>query len=117
MSWFKRIKEGITTSTREKKETPEGLWHKCKSCKKMITTRELTEHLYVCPYCDYHTRIGSEEYFQILFDEGRFTEINAGMIAGDPLGFSDTKLYTTRLSESKEKNRAERQHPHRLGNA
>jgi len=103
MSWFQRIKEGITTSTREKKETPEGLWYKCKACKKIITTREFAENLYVCPNCDHHARIGSDEYFAILFDEGKFNEIHAGMVAGDPLGFSDTKPYTRRLKESQEK--------------
>ncbi len=103
MSWFQRIKEGITTSTREKKETPEGLWYKCTSCKKIITTREFSENLYVCPNCDHHARIGSDEYFAILFDEGKFNEIHEGMVAGDPLGFSDTKPYTRRLKESQEK--------------
>ena len=65
MSWFKRIKEGITTSTKDKKETPEGLWYKCSSCKKIFTTREHIENFYVCPNCNFHDRIGSEDYFQI----------------------------------------------------
>ena len=67
-SWFKRRKKGISTSTSEKKETPDGLWTKCPSCKYTCTTDELKENLSVCPKCDYHHRIGSEEYFEFLFD-------------------------------------------------
>ena len=69
MGWFKRIKEGITTSTKEKKETPEGLWYKCPSCKKINTSTEHSNNKYVCNNCGYHERIGSSEYFEILFDE------------------------------------------------
>lgn len=103
MSWFKRIKEGITTSTREKKETPEGLWVKCPSCKNIFTAQDHTQNLYVCPTCNYHHKIGSEEYFSILFDNQEFTEINANLISDDPLEFSDTKKYTDRLQESVKK--------------
>lgn len=103
MSWFKRIKEGITTSTREKKETPEGLWYKCPGCKKIISSQEHAGQMWVCPNCNYHERIGSEEYFQILFDDGKYTEINAGLTAGDPLKFVDTKKYIDRLKESQAK--------------
>lgn len=103
MSWFKRIKEGITTSTKDKKETPEGLWYKCTSCKKIFTTREHIENFFVCPNCNFHDRIGSEEYFQLLFDEGQYTEINAGMTAGDPLQFVDTKKYSDRLTDTQKK--------------
>ncbi|MCC7232268.1 MAG: acetyl-CoA carboxylase carboxyl transferase subunit beta, partial [Bacteroidia bacterium] len=63
MSWFKRIKEGITTSTKEKKETPEGLWYKCPSCKNISTSKDHMGNMYVCVQCGYHDRIGSEEYF------------------------------------------------------
>jgi len=100
MSWFKRIKEGITTSTREKKETPEGLWYKCSSCKDILPTKEHAENLFVCPKCNFHDRIGSDEYFNILFDDGAFTEYNANLKSADPLQFSDTKKYSDRLSES-----------------
>ncbi len=102
MSWFKRIKGGITTSTKEKKETPEGLWYRCGKCKKMISTTEHAEALYVCAHCDYHERIGSREYFGILFDDEP-TEINASLLAGDPLGFVDTKSYADRLVNSRKK--------------
>jgi len=101
MSWFKRIKEGITT--RDKKETPEGLWYKCPNCKKIITTREHLENYYVCIHCNHHDRIGSETYFQMLFDEGEYIEIHAGLRAGDPLNFEDTKKYSDRLVDSQKK--------------
>ncbi len=100
MGWFKRIKEGITTSTREKKETPEGLWYKCSSCKKIHTTQEHANNKYVCSECNYHERIGSKEYFEILFDENKFTELDENLISGDPLNFTDTKKYTDRLQDS-----------------
>jgi len=100
MSWFKRIKEGITTSTREKKETPEGLWYKCPSCKSIQPSKEHSDNFYVCSKCSFHERIGSEQYFAILFDENKFTEYNANLISGDPLNFVDTKKYTDRLRDS-----------------
>ncbi|HTL80571.1 MAG TPA: acetyl-CoA carboxylase, carboxyltransferase subunit beta [Bacteroidia bacterium] len=100
MSWFKRIKEGITTSTKEKKETPEGLWHKCPSCKKVFPSNEHAANLYVCSNCDHHDRIGSAEYFSILFDENQFEELNPNLVSGDPLEFEDTKKYPDRLEDS-----------------
>jgi acetyl-CoA carboxylase carboxyl transferase subunit beta len=100
MGWFKRIKEGITTSTKEKKETPEGLWYKCPSCKKINTSTEHSNNKYVCNNCGHHERIGSSEYFEILFDENQFTELHENMISGDPLEFSDTKKYKERLVDS-----------------
>ena len=63
MSWFKREKKGISTTTEEKKEAPDGLWNKCPNCKKALHSADLTENKYVCQYCDYHLRIGSKEYF------------------------------------------------------
>lgn len=103
MSWFKRIKEGITTSTREKKETPEGLWYKCPSCKKITTTQDHAKNAYVCENCGYHERIGSTEYFNLLFDDGKFMELFDNIVSDDPLQFEDTKKYTERLKEAYEK--------------
>jgi acetyl-CoA carboxylase carboxyl transferase subunit beta len=100
MSWFKRIKEGITTSTREKKETPEGLWYKCPSCKAILPSKEHSDNFFVCVKCNFHERIGSAEYFEILFDDNKFTEYNAGLTSGDPLNFTDTKKYTDRLKDT-----------------
>jgi acetyl-CoA carboxylase carboxyl transferase subunit beta len=100
MSWFKRNKDGITTSTKEKKETPEGLWHKCNNCKTVHTQSSFEEMFYVCDRCSHHERIGSEEYFKILFDAGKYTELDAKLGSGDPLNFTDTKKYTERVKAS-----------------
>ncbi len=105
MSWFKRIKEGITTSTKDKKETPEGLWYKCPSCKKISPTDEHAANKFVCvnAECEYHEKIGSAEYFQIIFDNNEFAELNPNLVSGDPLHFTDTKKYTDRLVDTIEK--------------
>jgi len=103
MSWFKRIKKGITTSTKEKKETPEGLWYKCPSCKKLTPSNEHAQNLYVCADCDYHEKIGSAEYFELLFDNNEFIELNPNLTSADPLNFTDTKKYTNRLVDSQKK--------------
>ncbi len=103
MGWFKRIKEGITTSTKDKKETPEGLWYKCKECNTVVSTEEHMENMWICGECDYHDRIGSEEYFMILFDEGKYTEFNKSMESGDPLKFEDTKKYPDRIKAGQKK--------------
>lgn len=103
MSWFKRIKEGITTTTKEKKETPEGLWYKCPKCNHLQSSKEHIEGYCICSKCDYHERIGSKEYFEILFDDNKFKEFNANLKSGDPLNFSDTKKYTDRISSTIQK--------------
>lgn len=99
-SWFKRNKEGITTSTSEKKETPEGLWHKCPNCKTVFTQADFIKNSYVCDRCSHHERIGSEEYFQLIFDDQKYTEIDAELTSADPLEFQDTKKYTDRIASS-----------------
>lgn len=100
MVWFKREKKGIITSTKEKKEAPDGIWNKCPSCKKALHYADQLENKYVCHYCDYHLRIGSKEYFEILFDDNSFTELFENLRSADPLNFSDSKKYTERLEES-----------------
>lgn len=97
MSWFKRDKEGITTTTSEKKEVPEGLWSRCSNCKTIFTKGDLEKLNYVCNRCSHHERIGSEEYFSIIFDNGKYTELNPKLTSGDPLSFEDTKKYTDRV--------------------
>lgn len=97
MSWFKRHTEGITTSTKEKKETPEGLWSKCTKCKTLFTADDLAKNSYVCDRCSHHERIGSEEYFTLLFDDAKYTELDAKLTSGDPLNFTDTKDYVSRV--------------------
>ncbi len=103
MSWFRREKKGISTSTQEKKEAPDGLWNKCPSCKKALHTADLEENKWVCMYCNYHLRIGSKEYFNVLFDNNQFTEIFPNLTSGDPLHFIDSKPYTSRLAETTQK--------------
>ncbi|MGY3213502.1 acetyl-CoA carboxylase, carboxyltransferase subunit beta [Mucilaginibacter sp. HD30] len=100
MSWFKRESKGIITTTEEKKETPDGMWNKCPQCKKPLHYSEQVENQYVCHYCGYHLRIGSKEYFSVLFDNNEFTELFADMVSGDPLQFTDSKKYTDRLNET-----------------
>ena len=97
MSWFKRSKEGITTATSDKLEVPEGLWVRCSNCKTLFTSDDLAHNNYVCDRCSHHERIGSEEYFQLIFDDGNYTEIAADLTSGDPLEFTDTKKYTDRI--------------------
>lgn len=100
MGWFKRLKEGITTSTKEKKETPEGLWYKCPSCKKIHDSQHHANNKYVCSECKHHERIGSKEYFEVIFDNNQFTELHENLVSGDPLEFTDTKKYTDRLADT-----------------
>jgi len=98
--WFRRIKKGITTSTKDKKEAPDGLWTKCPSCRYTCTVSELRENLFVCPKCDYHHRIGSAEYFEIIFDNDSYQELYANIKSIDFLGFVDLKSYFQRLKET-----------------
>lgn len=104
MSWFKRVKEGILTSTKEKKNMPEGIWNKCPVCKAPITQKELEDNNYVCT-CEesYHFRIGSKEYFSILFDDGKFEELYDKIKPADPLKFKDKKAYTQRIKDAQSK--------------
>jgi acetyl-CoA carboxylase carboxyl transferase subunit beta len=96
MAWFKRTDKGIKTSTAEKKDTPDGLWFKTPSGT-IVHTRELKSNAYVSPNDDFHVKIGSKEYFEILFDQNDFTELDEGMKSGDPLKFVDTKSYSSRI--------------------
>jgi acetyl-CoA carboxylase carboxyl transferase subunit beta len=103
LGWFKRIKEGITTSTKDKKEIREGLWHKCPKCSAVDDTQDFIDNYWVCKSCNYHDRIGSKEYFSFLFDDGKFEELNKNMESVDPLNFTDSKKYTDRLKATKKK--------------
>lgn len=97
--WFKRIRKGISTSTADKKEIPEGLWTKCPTCNHICTSSELKENLYICDKCNYHHRIGSDEYFAILFDNQEFTVLFDEIKSKDALNFTDLKNYQKRLDE------------------
>jgi acetyl-CoA carboxylase carboxyl transferase subunit beta len=103
MGWFKRNAEGITTTSAEKKEIPEGAWYKCPNCKTVVSNQEHESTMWVCALCDHHERIGSEEYFDILFDEGKFREVAPKIESSDPLEFQDTKAYKDRLAAAQKK--------------
>lgn len=102
MSWFKRSDKGILTPTEAKREVPDGLWFKSPSGK-IVHTRELKKNAFVVPEEDFHVRIGSEEYFEVLFDNHKYTELDPAMESADPLKFKDTKPYPKRIKESQEK--------------
>ncbi|QRM88173.1 acetyl-CoA carboxylase carboxyltransferase subunit beta [Lacinutrix sp. WUR7] len=102
MAWFKRKEKGITTSTQEKKDTPKGLWYKSPTGK-IVDAKELEKNFYVSPEDGYHVRIGSNEYFEILFDDNKYKELDAKLESKDPLKFEDTKKYPDRLKAAQEK--------------
>lgn len=103
MSWYKRLREGISTATKSKKDVPEGIWFQCKNCKQTSTTRELHDNFYKCPKCDYHTAVGSVEYFELLFDEPEYTTLFDNLVSVDFLKFTDLKPYDRRLEETRKK--------------
>jgi acetyl-CoA carboxylase carboxyl transferase subunit beta len=102
MSWFKRSDKGILTPTEAKREVPDGLWFKSPAGK-IVHTRELKNNAYVVPEEEYHVRIGSAEYFEVIFDNNQFTELDANMESADPLKFKDTKPYPKRIKETQAK--------------
>ncbi|MCW1148105.1 acetyl-CoA carboxylase, carboxyltransferase subunit beta [Flavobacterium lacisediminis] len=102
MAWFKRKEKGITTATEDKKDVPKGLWYKSPTGK-IVDTDELARNLWVSPEDDFHVRIGSKEYFEILFDNNEFKELDANLTSKDPLKFEDTKKYSDRLKDVMDK--------------
>ena len=102
MAWFKRTNKGIQTPTEAKRDTPKGLWYKSPTGK-IIETEELEKNFFVSPEDGYHVRIGSEEYFNIMFDDNKFEELDVNITSKDPLKFSDKKKYTDRLRTAKDK--------------
>ncbi|HZW76796.1 MAG TPA: acetyl-CoA carboxylase, carboxyltransferase subunit beta [Flavobacteriaceae bacterium] len=102
MPWFRRTKKGIQTPTAQKKDVPKGLWYKSPTGK-IVDSEELAENFYVSPEDDYHVRIGSKEYFEILFDNNEFKELDRNLTSKDTLNFVDKKKYTERLKEAEEK--------------
>ena len=101
-SWYQRLRHGIQTATKSKKETPDGLWFKCDNCNETSTVKDLKENFYKCPKCQYHERIGSKEYFQLIFDEG-FIRLFDDLVSVDIMNFTDLKPYGERLTEAMEK--------------
>ena len=102
MAWFKRKKKGIRTATEDKKDVPKGLWYKSPTGK-IIDHEQLAANFYVSPEDDYHVRIGSNEYFEILFDDNKYKELNEKITSKDPLKFEDTKKYKDRLAAVQDK--------------
>lgn len=103
MSWFIRKEKGISTPTEMKREAPDGLWYQCPQCKKITATREHKLNAYTCPHCNYHDKIGSDIYFELLFDDNKFTELDKDLVSGDPLKFVDTKAYPDRVKTTIQK--------------
>ena len=95
--WWKRLRKGVETSTEEKREAPDGVWHKCNGCKKAFLTTQYKENLYTCPNCNYHERIDAEDYFDIIFDEHQYTELFKDLTPIDFLEFTDSKPYSKRI--------------------
>ncbi len=102
MGWFKRLKEGISTKTKGKKETPDGIWFKCPECSEMLTTKQLKESLYKCPKCNYHTRISPDKYFELIYDGGYHVMFD-NLVSSDFLNFTDLQSYKKRLVEARQK--------------
>lgn len=103
MAWFTRTDKGITTPTELKKEVPDGLWYQCPKCKKVQQSREHQQAAYTCIECGYHERVGSSEYFSLLFDGDTFKEIDPNLQSGDPLNFFDSKSYKQRIADTQKK--------------
>jgi acetyl-CoA carboxylase carboxyl transferase subunit beta len=97
MAWFTRKKENISRDSK-KTDVPDGQWSKCEDCGEIIHTKQLEVNLWTCPKCNFHFRIGSEQYIQIVFDKGSFKELDKKMRSGDPLEFEDTKKYSERIT-------------------
>ena len=102
MAWFRRQKKGIQTNTQDKKDTPEGLWHKTPSGK-VVDNDELIDNNFVSPEDNFHLRIGSLEYFKILFDNNEYEVLFDNLISADPLKFIDTKSYPKRIKDAQKK--------------
>ncbi len=102
MGWFNRLKKGINTDTKDKKNIKEGLWYKCPECKKIVPMEDHINNIKVCE-CGYHDRMSTKEYFKLLLDNDKYKELDTKLHSKDPLGFVDTKKYTDRLAAAMKK--------------
>ncbi|MFN8277755.1 MAG: acetyl-CoA carboxylase, carboxyltransferase subunit beta [Chitinophagales bacterium] len=100
--WWKRLRKGVETTQEERRETPDGVWMKCNGCKKAFLVTQYKNNLHTCPECNYHEKIDAEEYFEILFDHSKYTELFQDILATDFLHFTDTKPYSKRLIDARE---------------
>jgi acetyl-CoA carboxylase carboxyl transferase subunit beta len=101
MTWFRKDKSGL--ARQEKKNIPEGLWTKCKSCGEVVYSRKMEELLWVCPSCDFHFRISSQKYIDLLLDDGELEAFDASLSSKDPLKFKDSKRYPDRIKQAQQK--------------
>jgi acetyl-CoA carboxylase carboxyl transferase subunit beta len=101
MEWFRKAKDGLIPQ--RKREIPDGVWVKCDSCGEIIYRKELEKHLWVCSKCDHHFRIRSQDYIDLILDEGKLEEYDASLQASDPLEFKDSKKYPERIQTSQKK--------------
>jgi acetyl-CoA carboxylase carboxyl transferase subunit beta len=101
--WFNRTEKGIVTETKDKKEIKDGLWYKCPKCKEVIPTEDHEANLSVCPSCGHHSRIKSVKYFEIMFDDNKYTELFPNITSADPLNFTDSKPYAERIAATMKK--------------
>ena len=99
-AWFKRKKQGIYTETKDKKDLPPGLWHKCKNCSELILSTDFEKSFFVCEKCDNHEKINSTNYFKIIFDKEKYSELFTNITSVDPLLFQDTKKYKDRINDA-----------------
>lgn len=95
MEWFKKNKTGV--ADQEKRNIPEGLWHKCKSCGEIVYSKKMELHHWVCPACNFHFRISWSKYVSLLLDDGLLEQYDNNLQSTDPLTFKDSKRYTDRL--------------------
>lgn len=100
MSWWKRIRKGVETSTSEKKEAPDGVWHQCTNCKKAVLVTEMKTNAYTCPLCNHHEKIDADDYFDLIFDNSKWEELFEDLSAVDMLQFTDLKPYDKRLQQA-----------------
>lgn len=100
LPWWKRYKKNVQTSTEEKRETPDGVWHKCGGCKATYLTSRLVDNLYVCPECNFHDRVDAQDYFNFIFNDSDYSELFTDLISVDTLGFVDSKPYQKRIDDA-----------------
>ncbi len=101
MTWFRKDKSGL--ARQEKKNIPEGLWTKCSSCGEVVYSRKMEEMLWVCPSCDFHFRISSQKYIDLLLDGGELEQFDINLTSKDPLKFKDSKRYPDRIKAAQQK--------------
>ncbi|MDD3732642.1 MAG: acetyl-CoA carboxylase carboxyl transferase subunit beta, partial [candidate division Zixibacteria bacterium] len=104
MAWFRKEKSGLTPQ--EKKNIPEGLWTKCSSCGEIVYSKKMEELFWVCPNCNFHFKISSQKYINILLDDGRLDEYDRNLVSLDPLKFKDSKKYPDRIKAAQEKSQS-----------